>query len=663
MSKMAVCNAMNIFRKFIRAILGKERDPLAKDMRQHMALAVFLAWIGLGSDGLSSANYGPAEAYIALGQSTHIALYIALMTALTVFVISAAYNQVIRLFPSGGGGYKVATTLLGPYAGLVSGAALIVDYVLTIAISVASGVDALFTLLPLGYQDIKLMTELGVVLLLLILNLRGVKEPLRLLVPLFLTFVITHLGFILVGIIIQPEALPSLVPLAIEETKQLSDNIGWLAVVSIVLKAYSLGAGTYTGIEAVSNNVHTLREPRVENAKWTMLLMAVSLAVTAGGLILLYLLWDVAFIPGQTLNSVVFNKILVDIFGTSSTVADIILTITMLAAAGILFVAANTGFLGGPSVLANMAADHWVPQAFSNLSVRLVTQNGIVMMGLAAMVILLLTGGNVSVLVVLYSINVFLTFTLTLLGLVLFWASRYKTADFSIWRMIQAIVSLIVAGGILIITTVEKFFDGGWMTVIITSCVITIGIIINGHYNSIRLQLSQIDALFSGTTRSATSIEPVQIDPNLPTAVFMVDSFGVGLHMVLMIKKMFPNYFKNLVFLSVGEVDSESYRGDEKLALMMSDVRHTLEEFEHYCQCRSIPVASYAAYGIDVVDRLSDLAEKVNDDYDRAVFFASQIVFSNENIFNKILHNQTSLAVQRHLHLKGIPMVILPMKI
>jgi amino acid transporter len=121
------------------ALFGAPLDPFSHQTRQHIALVAFLAWIGLGADGLSSSCYGPEEAFLALGEHTHLALYMVAATALTVFVIAVGYNQVIELFPSGGGGYKVATNLIGPYTGLVSGAALIVDYMLTIAISVASG--------------------------------------------------------------------------------------------------------------------------------------------------------------------------------------------------------------------------------------------------------------------------------------------------------------------------------------------------------------------------------------------------------------------------------------------------------------------------------------------------------------------------------------------
>ena len=133
-------------------VIGAPRDPMNPETRQHIALIAFFAWVGLGADGLSSACYGPEEAYLALGTHTQLGLYLAAATILTVFIISLAYNQVIELFPNGGGGYKVATQLIGPRAGLVSGSALIVDYVLTIAISVASGADAVFSLLPLQWH-------------------------------------------------------------------------------------------------------------------------------------------------------------------------------------------------------------------------------------------------------------------------------------------------------------------------------------------------------------------------------------------------------------------------------------------------------------------------------------------------------------------------------
>src|SRR5512139_3884185 len=204
------------------AFFGPPRDPLAPETRQHIALIALLAWIGIGADGLSSSAYGPAEAFIALGSHSQLALYLAVATAFTVFVISLAYNQVIELFPNGGGGYKVATRLVSPYAGLVAGSALLVDYVLTIAISVASGVDALFSLLPPAQQLVKLEIEIAIVGVLIYLNLRGMRESIKVLAPIFIGFVITHFFLIAYGIVSHGPALRPEIDLTIRETHDLA---------------------------------------------------------------------------------------------------------------------------------------------------------------------------------------------------------------------------------------------------------------------------------------------------------------------------------------------------------------------------------------------------------------------------------------------------------
>src|SRR3990167_3279158 len=167
---------MALIKKTKQLLFGHPLNPFNPTILRHVSLVAFLAWVGLGADGLSSSLYGPEEAYIALGVHTDFALYIAIATAITVFVISLGYNQVIELFPSGGGGYKVASQLLGSHLGLISGAALIVDYVLTIAVSTASGMDAVFSLLPHKLLPYKLFSEAMLIILLMMLNLRGMKE-------------------------------------------------------------------------------------------------------------------------------------------------------------------------------------------------------------------------------------------------------------------------------------------------------------------------------------------------------------------------------------------------------------------------------------------------------------------------------------------------------
>src|SRR5262249_46051410 len=183
-----------------RAIFGAPKDVKDPHAFHQLSLIALLAWVGLGADGLSSSAYGPEEAFKQLGQPTGLAMLLALATALTVFIISYAYSRVIEHFPSGGGGYVVATKLLGKNWGVLSGCALLVDYVLTITISIASGADAIFSLVPPHWAEYKLAVEVMALLLLTVMNIRGVKESVTALVPIFMTFVVTH-AVLLAGII------------------------------------------------------------------------------------------------------------------------------------------------------------------------------------------------------------------------------------------------------------------------------------------------------------------------------------------------------------------------------------------------------------------------------------------------------------------------------
>jgi amino acid transporter len=649
-------------KKLKHFLLGPPRDPFSRQTQNHIALIAFLAWVGLGADGLSSSCYGPEEAFLALGTHTSLGIYLAIATALTVFIISIAYTQVIELFPHGGGGYKVATTLIGPYAGLVSGAALIVDYVLTIAISVASGVDALFSLLPQNWLGFRLFIECVLIGVLVLLNLRGVKESIKILMPIFMGFVITHAFLIVYGIAMHAGGLPQLIPHAITETHHMTETLGAIFVASLFLKAFSLGGGTYTGLEAVSNYVTTLAEPRVKTGKMTMFFIAVSLAFTAGGIILLYLLWGAHYQEGQTLNAVAFRAIMQGWHIGSFDVVPILLAIVLALEAGLLLVAANTGFLAGPAVLANMASDKWMPHFFSSLSSRLVTKNGITLMGISSFLVLLITAGDVSVLVVLYSINVFLTFSLSLLGLSKYWITNRHTKKGWILKLISSGTGLLVCGSILIITTVEKFFAGGWLTLLITSGVIGIGWWIRKSYDKVAHKLALADELFAEAGQKPVA-EPPALDPTEQTAVFLVnDCVGSGMHSLLWVLRLFPGVYKNFVFIGVGEVDSVNFSEKQHWQSMRRDYKQSLKHYINYCHAHGMAATSYVAFGTDVVEKVSELIDRVTKDFPKVVFFTSKLIFQDENIFTQSLYNQNAYIVQRRLHNQGYNMIILPMK-
>ncbi|MFZ9180898.1 MAG: APC family permease [Rickettsiales bacterium] len=647
-------------------IFGNPRDFFDKETRKSLTLVAFLAWVGLGADGISSSCYGPEEAFVALGSHEELAIYLAIATAFTIFIISFAYTQVIELFPNGGGGYRVATRLLGKYAGLVSGSALIVDYVLTISISIASGVDAIFSFLPKDMQSIKMLVAILMICFLAFLNLRGMKESIKFLLPIFLGFIFTHFFLIIHGIVAHGFGLPALIPQAVQETSEMKNTMGWVFVLSIFLKAFSMGGGTYTGLEAVSNNVNTLSEPRVRTAKITMFLVATSLAFMAAGIIILYLLWGVTKTPGQTLNATTFYAITEGWYYKDISLGKFIVPIVLIFEAGLLIVAANAGFLAGPNVIANMANDEWMPKSFSSLSSRLVVKNGILFMTICAIATLIITGGSVHILVVLYSINVFITFSLSLLGLTIYWIRHRKRQKTWLRKLVVSSSGFVVCFSILLITIIEKFYEGGWITLLITSLFISIGWIIKNIYVRFKKNLSLKEMDFISCQEQCLSPSSILEAPDkkAPTAAIIVDqTFGSGMNCLLQIKKLFPGIFKNFIFVTVGEVDSNTLREEHKWRDMRRKTKSVVSKYKNYCNANGRFAKAYVGYDTDIVEKLTQLTDRVAKDYENVIFFGTKFIFDNENIFTQLLFNHVPYIMQRRLHVKGLNMVILPMKI
>jgi hypothetical protein len=423
-----------------------------------------------------------------------------------------------------------------------------------------------------------------------------------------------------------------------------------------------MGAGTFTGLEAVSNNVNTLSQPRVRTAKITMLLVALSLAFMAGGIILLYLLWNVNHVDGQTLNATTFYAITQSWYFGDVAMSQFVVPIVLMLEAGLLFVAANSGFLAGPNVIANMANDEWMPKSFSSLSSRLVVKNGILFMAISAIVTLLITGGSVHILVVLYSINVFITFSLSLLGLSIYWIRKRKPSW--IRKFITSGVGFLVCAIILMITIFEKFHEGGWITLLITSCFVAIGLWVKNTYKKFRSALVQKDLEFQKYQMVSEVDAIVTYDKTAPTAAIIVDqTFGSGMNCLLEIKKTFPGIFENFIFVTVGEVDSNTFGEEKKWRQMRSTTKDTLWKYKNYCNANGRFAKAYVGYSTDVVEKLSQLTSRVAKDYSNVVFFGTKFIFDNENILTQTLFNHVSYIMQRRLHRQGLNMVILPVKI
>ena len=650
------------FERLKRVLLGGEKNIRDPRIFHKLALVAFFAWVGLGADGLSSSCYGPQEAFLSLGDHRHLALYLAILTALTVFTISASYSQIIELFPSGGGGYVVATKLLGPAFGLISGCALLVDYMLTISISISSGVEAVLSFLPPALFRHKLEFILLVTGLLILLNLRGVKESVATLTPIFLLFFVSHVLLIVYGIFSHVSATPTLIVDTIRETRTGIQTLGFGAMAFILMRAYSLGAGTYTGIEAVSNGLQILREPRVRTGKRTMMYMATSLALTAGGLLICYLLTNVQHVQGKTLNASLLETLLGRWTLGGFPLGVWLVAIILVSEGAILFVAAQTGFIDGPRVLGNMAIDSWVPNRFMHLSERLVVQNGIVFMGGAAMLILIFTKGSVQVLVVMYSINVFLTFTLSQLGMCLHWLKT--PAERRGRKFAVNFAGLLMSVSILTVTTTIKFKEGGWITLAITSGLVVVALFVKRHYRQVRDLMRRLDDIMVQVQQMTGRHEVPARDEVAPTAVIFVRNFGgLGIHSFLNIHRTFPGYFKNFVFISIGVVDWKNFKGAEEVRNLEDFIKGELKKYVSLANRFGFYAESVHSIELDTLSAVEVECEKIQRRYIKAVFFVGKLVFEEENIFTKFLHNQTAMSIQRILQFRGIPTIIMPIRV
>ncbi|HXX55866.1 MAG TPA: APC family permease [Methanoregula sp.] len=640
-----------------RTIIGARKNIEDPSIFHKIALIPLLAWIGLGADGVSSSSYGPPEAFVALGSHTYLAIFLALGTALTVFIISYAYTRIIEHFPGGGGGYIVANHTISERAGVVSGSALLIDYMLTITVSIAACADAIFSFLPFNYQPYKLVFACGLIFVLIELNLRGVKESVKILAPIFIVFIAAHALLLGYGIFAHA---PQIAPVAAGIQSSFSTDlatIGVIGVLAILLRAYSLGGGTYTGIEAVANGMQIMREPKVRTGKRTMAYMAVSLAVISGGLFLCYLLWNIHPAPGQTLNAVLATTV----FG-GWPLGQAIALVTIFSEGALLCVAAQTGFIDGPRVMANMAIDSWLPRSFALLSERLTMTKGVLFMGAAALLLLFFTHGSVVILVTMYAINVFITFSISQFGMARFFY-RNRTREKNWKRHIPIhIIGFLLCITILIITLYEKIGEGGWLTLLLTSALIGVCFAIHGHYAGVTKGLRKLDVLLDTVPSTGVkNIDPV--DPHKMTAVQLVTGFnGFGVNTFYSIVKNFPGVYENFIFVSIAVVDSGTFKGSAEVNALAESTRSALAKYVDLAQDLGFAADYRMDIGTDVVDLAIPLCKNIAKKFPNSTFFAGQIVFRHENPFQRVLHNETAFAIQRRLQYSGITTVILPVQ-
>jgi len=458
---------------FKRLILGS-RLPLAHARHERLDKATGLAVFS--SDALSSVAYATEETLrvliLAGAAALTLSVPIGIAIVILVAIVAASYRQTIRAYPQGGGAYIVVKDNLGTFSGLIAGAALLIDYVLTVAVSVAAGVAAITSAVPalFGHREL-----LGIVAVTAIAfaNLRGVRESGAIFaVPTYL-FVVSFAGMLGYGLV---RVLSGSVPLA-----EASAAAGVPAELTLflILRAFASGCTALTGIEAVSDGVIAFKPPEARNARTVLAWMALILGALFLSITLLSSWYGIAPNEDETVVSQLARKIL----GTSVFYYEIQAVTTL-----ILILAANTSFADFPRLLFFMARDGFVPRQFGNRGDRLVYSNGILILGGLAALLIVAFGGDTHALIPLYAVGVFISFTLSQSSMVRHWI-RSRESGWR-WRAVVNGLGAATTGVVMLVIAATKFTHGAWLVVLLIPVLMVAFFSVNRHYRAVAGQLS-----------------------------------------------------------------------------------------------------------------------------------------------------------------------------
>ncbi|MET0303617.1 MAG: APC family permease [Microbacteriaceae bacterium] len=504
-----------------RIILG---DPLTSEKLEDQLLPKKRALPIFASDALSSVAYAPQELLMILliGGTAFLAFspWVAAAVVVLLVVVVVSYRQLIKAYPSGGGDYEVARKNLGEVPGVVVASALLVDYVLTVAVSVASGVDNIISAIP-ELNPGRIELAVGFVILIILVNLRGVREAsFAFAIPTYL-FIGSVGVMIVVGLARTALGDPPIASSAGFEVQ--GEQLTQAAVILLILRAFSSGCSALTGVEAVSNGVPAFRKPKIRNAQMTLVLMGGIAILLFSGLTAIGLISGVHYaenpchLIGFDCEAGPQPSLMAQIAAATFGMGSIPFFIIQAATACVLLLAANTAFNGFPLLGAVLARDGYAPKALNTRGDRLVYSNGMIILGLAAIVVLIVYQANLTTLIQLYIIGVFVSFSLGQIGMVRHWrrtlrnlkalpadAAAQATAGYERRSALSGLVINSLGAAmtvfVLLIVTVTKFTHGAWLVFIAIPILAVLMIGVNRYYRDVEHEIEVDDTTHFGAT-------------------------------------------------------------------------------------------------------------------------------------------------------------------
>ncbi len=601
------------FMRLLRvAIIG---TPLASRQLAHERLTKIKALAVLSSDALSSVAYATEQILIILilagsaALTYSVPIMFAILALLTAVVLS--YRQTIKAYPKGGGSYIVAKDNLGPLAGLIAGSALMTDYVLTVAVSVASGLDAVVSAFPVVATHRVLMC-IGIIVFIAFTNLRGIRQSGNIFaIPTYLFIAAMLLMITTVCFKLATGTAATAAPHFVAATENLT--------IFLILRAFASGCTALTGIEAISDGVPAFKVPEWRNARTTLTVMGILLAVMFTGITLsTHALGLQAFTSNDPHYQTVISQIAHIAFGNGGGYLFVIATTTV-----ILVLAANTSFSDFPRLFYFLARDNYAPHQFKRLGDRLAYSNGILVLATLASILIVVFQGDVSRLIPLYTIGVFLAFTMSQAGMVSRWWRR-REAGWKHGLPLNAL-GMLMTGVVFIITASTKFTEGAWVVIVIIPTLVSIFLAIHRHYNQLSTQMT------TETPTSPINMKPVCIVP-------IVDLNAVALQSLAMARTISDSVIA--VHISDNEDDIKELRA--KWELWGNHV--PLEIIESPYRSLVRPLVSY----IDAIDRQrSD---------DTLVVLLPELAATRW--WHRLLHTQSALWLRRALLMRPGTVVV-----
>ena len=558
-----------MFELLKRLLVGR---PLSTAEQEHQRLPKTVALATFSSDPISSTAYATEEilfvtaagaSSLALGLSKLVPMSIAVAALLIIVVTS--YRQTIHAYPQGGGSYVVSRENLGKYPSLVAGASLLVDYILTVAVSVSAGVAALISLPAFhDWADNRVLICLGFVAALTLGNLRGLKESGKIFAAPTYIYIISLAALVGYGLFQDFFGDLKPVPFDPERAHNIAEAGGSLTLF-IILRGFSSGAVALSGIEALADGVPAFRKPEAKNAATTLTVMAIILGFLFFGVSLL----ASHLHPIPTHDETVISQMARAVFGEG-----FMHVLLQFATAGILILAANTAYADFPRLSSIIARDGFLPRQFGNRGDRLVYSNGIVFLAVFASVLLIAFGGITTALIPLYAVGVFTSFTLSQAGMVM----RHRKLQGTGWRRNMALNAFgsFATFTVLMIVSVTKFTVGAWLPIVVIPTIVAILMTIKGHYDLVG---------------KALAIAPHEVRPEVfqHTVVVLVGRVHRGVLKALgYAKSLHPDHLA-AVYVSYEDDDREdlqrqweAYHIDVPLEIVHSPYRDLVEPVERY---------------------------------------------------------------------------------